>query len=203
MDWMAIDEQAAKLMKNRKAHRERERGFVYYHGKRVANLAIELRKVILPDDDSGDDVLRLAGMFHDLGKGLSPHALYGSVLLPTAVEGLVPEDIAKRASEMIALHGARQIEPSPYDVWTQLLQDADLLDHSGCYGVWMCAQYYSFYDGCLSDGVEFHQQTGEKYYEDNVNLLNFEISKKNLRERIDFEHAFFRQAAIEAAGRLK
>lgn len=200
MDWAQLDGVAVKLMKNRKEHRERERGFIYYHGRRVARSALELRRLVLPDDDSGDDALRLAGIFHDVGKGLSPHAAYGAAILPTAVQGLVPAELAQRAAEMIAHHCMRQVEPSPFDLWTQLLQDADLLDHSGCYGVWMNAQFYSVFDGCMTDGVQFHAQTSEKYYEDNVDLLNFAISKKIFRDKVNFEQEFFRRAALEAEG---
>jgi len=200
-NWTAIDELAATLMKNRKAHKERERGFVYYHGKRVANSAVELRKLVFPDDASHDDALRLAGMFHDVGKGLSPHAQYGSVIFPEAVKELVDnKELIHQCADMIAHHGMRQIGESPYDVWTQLLQDADLLDHSGCYGVWMCAQFYSYFDGCMTDGVKFHAATAEKYYQDNVDLLNFDISKKIFRDKVDAEKVFFARAAFEAEG---
>lgn len=200
MNWVELDELAAKLMKRRKEHKERERGFIYYHGKRVANSAIELRKVVLPGDESSDDALRIAGMFHDIGKGMTPHAKYGAALLPAALDGMVPQDIIQRAAEMISHHGMRQAEQSPYDIWTQILQDADLLDHSGCYGVWMTAQYYSYYDGCMSDGVDFTLNTSEKYYEDNVSLLNFDISREIFRDKIRFEQEFFTRAAIEANG---
>ncbi|MDO4741301.1 MAG: hypothetical protein Q4A66_11575, partial [Eubacteriales bacterium] len=67
-------------------------------------------------------------------------------------------------------------------------------------GVWINAQYYSYFDGCMSDGVRFHAETAEKYYEDNVGLLNFELSKKIFRDKIDAEKAFFRRAAYEAEG---
>lgn len=201
MDWAAIDERAAKLMKTRKAHRERERGFVYYHGKRVANSALELRRLILPEDPSGDTALRLAGMFHDVGKGLSPHAQYGAVILPEAVKDLVDdEELIRQAAQMIAHHGDRQIGESPYDIWTQLLQDADLLDHSGSYGVWMNAQFYSYFDGCMTDGAKYHAETSEQYFSDNVDLLNFDISKKIFRDKVDAEQAFFKRAALEAEG---
>lgn len=201
MDWIAIDELAAKLMKNRKAHKERERGFVYYHGKRVGSSAIELRKLVLPQDGSGDDMLRLAGMFHDVGKGLSPHARFGAPIFIEAMKGYVDDEaLVLKCAEIISHHGDRQPEESPYDIWTQLIQDADLLDHSGSYGVWMNAQFYSYFEGCMSDGAKYHSETSEQYYQDNVGLLNFEISRKIFRDKINAEQAFFKRAAIEAEG---
>ena len=70
MDFEQLDELARKLMKKRKSHVEREIGSIYYHGRRVSRLVLELRRLIVPDDDSMDDVLRLAGLFHDVGKGI-------------------------------------------------------------------------------------------------------------------------------------
>lgn len=201
MNWAAIDELAAKLMINRKAHRERERGFVYYHGKRVGNSAMELRRLLFPDHPELDDALRLAGMFHDVGKGLSPHGRYGSVIFTEALHDIVDDkDLIAFCSDMILHHGDRQTDPSPFNISTQLLQDADMLDHSGSYGVWMCAQFYSVFDGCMTDGVKFNAETSEKYYADNVDLLNFDLSKSIFRDKIDAENAFFARAAYEAEG---
>ena len=107
MNWNEIDALAAKLMKNRKEHRERERGFIYYHGKRVGNSAVELRKLIIPDDASHDDALRLSGMFHDVGKGLSPHAQYGSVIFPEAIKDFVSDEaLIHQCADMIAHHSS-------------------------------------------------------------------------------------------------
>jgi len=49
MDIKLIQEKAYKLMGSRKAHIEREKGGIYFHGQRCANIAIKLRKQILPN----------------------------------------------------------------------------------------------------------------------------------------------------------
>lgn len=195
MNWDTLDALAAKLMKNRAPHRERERGFVYYHGKRVGNSAIELRKLVLPDDPSGDDAVRLAGMFHDVGKGISPHERFGAAIFREAVKDILEPEFVERVAAMIAVHPDRRPEQVDYDAWTRLLQDADMLDHSGCYGIWMGAQFYSVNEGDMEDSVRYHEENNEKYYSENVSKLNFDISREIFRDKIDAENAFFKRAA--------
>ena len=112
MDFEKLDEVARHLMKRRKAHPERETGSVYDHGKRVARLIITLRKAVIPDDDSMDDILRLAGMFHDIGKGIEPHAAYGAPIMMQAVKGLVSEREAQEAARLIEAHCDRRPDGS-------------------------------------------------------------------------------------------
>lgn len=202
MDFEKLDLLAQKLMLRRREHRERERGFIYYHGKRVGNGAIELRKLLFPEDTSMDDALLLAGMFHDVGKGMTPHAKYGAAIFREAVQDIVEPDMIDRCAAMIAHHPDRVHDGnSPFDTATQLLQDSDLLDHQGCYSLWMCAQYYGYYDGGMEAGVAAHNEEFYKTYcEDNLPTLNFSLSKQIFLEKLAAEQAFFKRASIESKG---
>ncbi|NLI63506.1 MAG: hypothetical protein GX367_02080 [Bacteroidales bacterium] len=42
-----------------------EKGNKYDHGQRVANLSKMIRKNILPDDNTRDDILIVSAWFHD------------------------------------------------------------------------------------------------------------------------------------------
>ena len=58
-----------------------EKSGKYYHGERVAELALTLKSYILPDDDGKhDDIIKVAGWFHDImnGTGTDNHALTGA-----------------------------------------------------------------------------------------------------------------------------
>ena len=44
MDINVLKEIAYKLLANRKAHLEREKGFIYYHGLSSVKLSLKLRK---------------------------------------------------------------------------------------------------------------------------------------------------------------
>ena len=70
----------AKKYLMRRAHLERETGFIYAHGQRVASGVIELRRRVT-DDASHDDLLRCAAIFHDVGKGIGEHGQTGAVMV--------------------------------------------------------------------------------------------------------------------------
>ena len=80
MDLAAIKELAWQSMGERITHPQREKGFIYYHGQRVAAIALQLRELICPGDESYDQVILVGGWFHDVGKGLEPHWEYGALI---------------------------------------------------------------------------------------------------------------------------
>jgi uncharacterized protein len=92
IDWQALDALAQKQMAQRKAHPMRETGFIYRHGRRVAASVCRLRARIT-DDASHDEALRIAGLFHDIGKGIEPHARSGAVLARDLLAEHLPDDL--------------------------------------------------------------------------------------------------------------
>ena len=104
MDLIKIKNEAFRLMADRKAHLEREKGGIYFHGDRVAKTVIHLRNVVLPNDDSKDELLTIAAWFHDIAKGIEPHASYGAVLTKEALQVLVPPLMLEAICELIATH---------------------------------------------------------------------------------------------------
>lgn len=88
-DLEPLTELAYRNMGRRKAHAERERGYIFYHCQRTAKLAINLRKQLIPDDDSQDFVLYVGGLFHDVAKGIEPHNERGAVLVQEILKGHV------------------------------------------------------------------------------------------------------------------
>ena len=154
MDFERLNAVAEKLMKHRKAHTMREQGSIYDHGQRVAKLVITLRRAVVPGDESMDDILRLAGIFHDIGKGIEPHAAFGAPIMRQAVKGIVTEEEAREAARLIESHCDRRPSEPVHDVWVRLIQDADLLDHIGTYNIWMDIQYYAHTgEGVLAPSV--------------------------------------------------
>ena len=117
-------------------------------------MVIALRKEVLPDDDSMDDILRLAAIFHDIGKGIEPHAAYGPPIMQQAVHKLVSAHEADEAARLIAAHCDRRPNEPVHNVWERLLQDADLLDHIGTYTIWMDIQYSASKDASFSQTAE-------------------------------------------------
>lgn len=202
MDFERLDAVAQKLMKHRKAHRERESGSIYDHGRRVAKLVITLRKAVVPQDDSMDDILRLAGMFHDIGKGIEPHAAFGAPIMMQAVNGIVTEKEAQEAARLIEAHCDRRPDEPVHDVWARLIQDADLLDHIGTYTVWMDIQYSAHMDEGVLEKAEYLKENAEKYAQYHRTQLNFEVTKRIYDDRIGFYLEYARRFQTEAQGEI-
>lgn len=202
MDFERLDEIARGLMKKRKAHRERESGSIYEHGQRVARLVITLRRAVVPQDSSMDDILRLAGMFHDVGKALEPHAEYGAPIMLQAVKGIVSDKEAQEAARLIASHCDRRPGEPVHDVWARLIQDADLLDHIGTYTVWMDIQNAAYRDEGPAWMAEQFGQHAEEYADHCRRLFNFPVSLELYEDRIAFYLEFARRFIKEAAGEI-
>ena len=201
MDFATLDALAAKLMRGRKSHREREIGAVYDHGKRVAVGVLILRKAVT-EDKSHDELLRAAAMFHDVGKGIEPHDVSGAALARELLAGYVTGEELAEIGRLIACHCDRRPGEDTHDIWVRLLQDADLLDHFGAYDIWTCFNYCA-YNGQEGVGKAADYMNGElpamlKKYR---SLLNFDISKRIYDEKTAFERGFAQRLRIEAQGR--
>lgn len=202
MDFEALDAIAQKLMKRRKSHIEREIGSIYDHGKRVSRLILTLRKEERPADDSTDDILRLAAMFHDIGKGIEPHAQFGPPIMLQAVEGMVSPEEAREAARLIAAHCDRRPEEPLHDFWARLLQDADLLDHIGTYNIWMDICYYAYREEGVEAEAAFLKEYAQEYAQKHRKLLNFSSSRRIYDDRVGFYLEFARRFQAEARGEV-
>lgn len=199
MDINALQELAQKMMENRKAHLEREKGFIYYHGLRVSKVAINLRKMILPEDRSYDEILIVASLFHDVAKGIEPHGTYGSVLVKEILKDYCTEEEINKISELIYHHSLRKMD-SEYSDYIKIIQDADMLDHFGSIEVWMDFLYNAYKDASMYKALEFY----ENEYDAEVNkcraLLNYDIAVKIFDEKVEFTRSFIHRFRKEAEG---
>ena len=191
---------AFQLMGTRKAHLEREKGGIYYHGERVAKTVVALRKIILPDDSSNDETLQIAALFHDIGKGIEPHAGYGSVLAREALKTYFDETTLENICNLISLHCARSPEDNNYSEYVKLLQDADMLDHFGTVDVWMNFWYSAYTERDLTKTAFFEDFDWESHCENNRKLLNYEISKRIFDEKVKYTNSFYSRLRVECMG---
>jgi uncharacterized protein len=199
MDTNILQEVAYKLMGNRKAHLEREKGFIYYHGLRVSKLSLKLREVILPEDNSHDDIMVAASMFHDVAKGIEPHGKYGAVLIIDILKDHCTEYEIDKISEIIHYHQLRK-KDNDYSDYIKIVQDADILDHFGTIEIWMNFQYYAHVDEPMKNSLEFYKNEFEAHAKSCRELLNYEISYKIFDDKISFINSFIDRFNKEAEG---
>lgn len=196
LDWAAIDALAQKEMLRRKAHLRREIGFIYRHGQRVAVGALRLRAKVT-QDASHDDALRLAGMFHDIGKGIEPHARTGALLAADLLAPLAPKDLLDEVVFLIGAHNNH----SEKDTSACLLRDADILDHFGSVEVGLSFQYGMGGDeGGMPLTLGWYQDEFDAYAERTRGRINFDVSRAIYDEKVAFSRAFAQRLAVEMGG---
>lgn len=191
---------AKSWMRERHAHPNREIGSVYFHGQRVANGILELRHRIIADE-SHDDILRAAAIFHDIGKGIEPHESSGAALVRGLLRNEIEPEALEEIARLIAVHDDRAPQADRHDVWARILQDADLLDHFGCYDIWIAVLNTSYYDHASIETLDrFYQEQYDDYVNEFRALLNFEPSQIIFDEKVAFARTFARRLRVESAG---
>jgi uncharacterized protein len=193
---------ATDLLKDRKAHIQREKGGVLYHGQRTAQIALQLRKILLPEDSSHDDILKVAAWFHDCSKGIEPHANYGAIIAKETLKDYVSSHELEKIYDLIQLHPLRDPNNNNYDDYTKLLQDADHLDHFGTPAIWINIQYQAYVDGTMQEMLDFFNINNEAFHNKHRALLNYDLSKRIFDDKVAFERKYITRLNDEGIGKI-
>lgn len=200
MDFDRLTNLAFALMGRRKSHHERETGYIYDHGQRVANLALNLRRRLFPDDTSFDDVLRCAAMFHDLGKGVGEHGHTGAVLARDALKDLITPEELDAVCELIHTHNKRRPGGEGYSPAALLLQDADVLDHFGSCEVWINVSYSRHLNQRFHESLAFYKEEWPSSVRECRESLNFELSRLIFDDKVAFSDLYAARLEKESRG---
>lgn len=201
MDINVLEQIAYKMMSNRKAHLEREKGFIYYHGLRVSKLSLKLREVVLPEDCSHDNIIAAASLFHDIAKGIEPHGKYGAALVKDILEEYCTEYEINEIAEIIYYHQLRK-KNNDYSEYIKIVQDADILDHFGAIEIWMNFQYYAHKDEPMHNSLEFYDNEFDSHAKNCRGLLNYDVSHKIFDDKVSFVYSFIDRFKRETEGEL-
>lgn len=196
IDYGVLDALAAKWMRERKAHLLREKGFIYKHGKRVSLSVLELRRQVT-GDESHDDALRIAAMFHDIGKGIEPHNITASALIHTLLSEHLPGELLEEVAWLAENHVRREIT----HLFANLLQDADTLDHFGTIDVLTTVQYAAYTEGGIETVLSWYREGFEEMMSECRETLHFDVSRAIFDEKAHYSREFGRRLVIEAEGR--
>lgn len=186
---------AFEAMGRRRDNRFRETGFIYYHGVRVARIALSLRADLGMDPD-GDDILFAAGVFHDLGKGSRDHHLVGADSVRPLLKPFFEIDELDEISEIITCHNERG-HPE-YSDEIKIIQDADILDHYGAIGVWMQFVYSGIADENIFDCLAFWKgEIHRGLIDESRRGINYDVSRRRFERRLEVMQRFMREFESE------
>ena len=193
---------ARSVMGHKRANSDREKGYTFYHGLRVAKLALSLRGQIPAEIEVDERLLFVAALFHDVAKGNEPHGPHGAVAVRRLLADQLTGEQLDAAGRIVREHNRRKKSRSCW-VASRIVQDADMLDHFGSHGMWLCLHYSASHGRSDSQTL--------KYYNSRENLacqakcrkaLNFEISRLSFDRRIAVERQFMDRLAEEADGEI-
>ena len=174
----------------------REKGFIYRHGKRVMAGVIDLRQRIT-DDDSRDDALKIAGLFHDVGKGIEPHARSGAALVLELLGDLLAPALLREVAALIVEHTNHRTD----DPFAKILQDADALDHFGTIEIGLSFQYGAYNEEGIDAALSWYQQEYLPYTARVRERIKYKESLAIYDEKVAFTRQFIERLLTEAAGR--
>lgn len=196
-----VDEIAQKSMGWRKAHLSREQGYIYRHGRRVARLSLHLRRRLFPDRLGMDDRLYAGALFHDLAKGIEPHAETGAMLAESLLrEACTPEELETIAA-IIRGHNDRGRDELPF--YVKIVQDADILDHFGTQEIWLNFVHQAYDEKGPEEAVSYWKSKEyAEYAARSRTKLNYELSKQIFDEKDEFHRAFARRFESDQDGGL-
>lgn len=184
-----------------KVHWNGEKSGKYYHGERVAELALTLKTYILPEDDgSHDDIIKVAGWFHDITNGTPNHSFTGAEQTKLLLAEHCSEYEMCEIYDILYRHDDRTSDRNEFSIYAKIHQDADFIDHFGTYDIllrFFCASRDSMN---IIEQIEDMKYRYENLYTQFEDELNYDISKKIYREKIEFYRQFTERFSIEGTG---
>ncbi len=200
MDLDLIRDMAWQSMGKRHSHPDREPGYAYYHGQRVAKIAVQLRELIFPDIRDDDDAILVGGWFHDVGKGIEPHWEYGAVVAQEILKGHCSPSKLHQIVEIIGAHSLRKVRN--YPDYVKLVQDADILDHFGSQEIWLNFWHSAYRRQTVENTLAFYRDSYTGNAERVRRLLNYPEAVEFFDEKDQFVRTFVERLSCEAAGDL-
>jgi len=199
MNLPAIKQIVQAEMSHKRSSPYNEIGDKYAHGERTAALALRLRKLILPKEDSHDNILTVAAWFHDICNGRANHCKLGACRTRELISGHVKEDELEQICHIIAVHDNRNHGNNFSDI-VKIHQDADHLDHFGTLDIWRSVAYTTGNDRTIKNALDFLHNTRPAEAIRWRSELHFDISKRIYDDKERYMQSFIQRLTVEGVG---
>ncbi len=198
MEFELIKDIAVAEMKHKSSRPHKEKGNKYYHGQRVGNLVKQLANTT--GYDVNTDVLVISAWFHDICNGEDNHEIAGATRTVELLKGCCDSHMLEDIYQLISVHDSRRNEK--LSVEAKILQDADLLDHFGCFEIWSAFQYAQKEQLSMTEIARLMKDSYHKDFEAERTLLHFEISKQIYDEKRRYVLGFITRLEGESQGNI-
>lgn len=198
MEFELIKDIAVAEMKHKSSRPHKEKGNKYYHGQRVGNLLKQLASEI--GYNSNTDVIVIAAWFHDICNGEKNHEIAGATRTVELLKGFCAANELESIYQLISVHDSRVNEN--LSVEAKILQDADLLDHFGCFEIWSAFLYAQKEQLSMKEIARLMKDSYYRDFESERALLHFEISKQVYDEKRRYIWGFITRLEEESLGNI-
>lgn len=161
---------------------------------------IDLRKRILPDDNSHDEILIAAALFHDILNGIENHEKLGAEYTRKLLENHCTKYEIDEICEIICFHDDRRPNDNNFSDYIKIHQDADFLDHFGTFDIWRVFTYTVYHQQSIIDVIDWYENTFQIEVEKQRQEMNFDLTRKIYDEKCLFVHSFCERLKIEGTG---
>jgi len=196
MDLKAIHKIAYDNMISIRSHSWKNIGAKYEHGQRVASIALNLRRVLFPDDASFDDVLTVAAWFHDICNGIDGHGDLGADKTRELLRGFCTDSEIDEICGIITVHDERSLPDLSIPI--KIHQDADVIDHIGVDLLRVHFQYGSAHDLTIAGEIGWLNEEYPAWIKKSRDRLHFDLSKRLFDERSSFLSLIIKRMNLEA-----
>jgi putative nucleotidyltransferase with HDIG domain len=170
------------------------RGYTYYHSRRVMQLAQQLASSDECRGKNADvEIMSIAALFHDVGRDINPddHCAAGREFVVKSLAPLLSNDELERVALIVLRHNR------PVNIESEIIHDADLIDHCGAMDAWRLFCYYARHHGNQYDALKYFDENKGKWLAKHVEWAIFETARAEIRRRLDFEARFIEELRRE------
>lgn len=181
-----------------------ETGYRYYHGLRVAKLALGLAERMGLQVDR--ELLYIGGFLHDVGKASykgPEHGPRGAKMISDEIADLFTPNELALVLDMVGNHYMRPNseyfsgkERPTYPSEVLLVQDADTLDHFGSNAVWLAFHWSTLQHPTQQETIDYYHTDDPRWRQKALQWVNYDLSRNELSyrlKRIDEFFAFWQQ----------
>lgn len=175
-------------------------GYEFYHGLRVMKLSKEIAESEeLRTEKINKECLLVGALFHDVGRAINfdNHAEAGVEFIKQNLSHLLDEQESATVSEIVRQHCKKRKKT----IEAKIVSDADRIDHVGVMDVWRMFHYSAFEKRDPAYTLRWFNKNKEWLW-DHIKKVGFEISRKEMGERIKIELKIMEEFEREVACRL-
>ena len=175
-------------------------GYEFHHGLRVMKLSKGIAESEeLEKEKVNEKCLLVGALFHDVGRAIDFHNHVGAGVgfVKNSLSDLLDEHELAMVSDIIRQHGKERKET----IEARIVSDADHIDHVGTMDVWRMFHYSAFEKRDPTYTIGWFIEN-KAWLHDHVSKVAFEVSRKEMRKRIETELNFMKEFEREVTCRL-